>query len=81
MWPAPIWTVEVHGDGAALADPAVVGELHPDLVGCRPQRLLGGHLGALEAEEVVAVAQPASLAFHPFQAMTFRTRCGFFRGG
>jgi hypothetical protein len=34
MWPAPIWTVEVHGDGAALADPAaVVGELHPDLVG------------------------------------------------
>lgn len=37
--------------------------------------------GALEAEEVVAVAQPASLAFHPFQAMTFRTRCGFFRGG
>jgi hypothetical protein len=34
MWPAPIWTVEVHGDGAALADPAaVVGELGPDLVG------------------------------------------------
>jgi hypothetical protein len=34
MWPAPIWTVEVHADGAAPADPAaVVGELHPDLVG------------------------------------------------
>jgi hypothetical protein len=33
MWPAPIWTVEVHRDGAALADPAVVGELGPDLVG------------------------------------------------
>ena len=53
---AHLATVEVEGDGAALGEaPAVVRELHPDLVLTRRDRRLTVGLEPLQAEQVVAV--------------------------
>jgi hypothetical protein len=57
---ADLLGVDVEGDGAALADAAaVVGELHPRLVGAGGQLRVGADVGAQDTDEVVGVAEPS----------------------